>query len=136
MGPKKKEEEIDLSTLPECRSLNALLLVRGRKARAAAIQQRLQKDCEKWTDRPKRSEVVDHAKEKGFYVDPNSLTDKQKKDPKFMESVSTEFTPSVMAKAVQSLVAAINLKWRIDRKNNPEKAEEKNGRKFELLHCL
>jgi hypothetical protein len=136
MGPKKKEEEIDLSTLPECRSLNALLLVRGRKARAAAILQRLQKECEKWTDRPKRSEVVDHAKEKGLYVDPSSLTEKQKKDAKFMESVSTEFTPSVLAKALQSLVAAINLKWRIDRKNNPEKAEEKNGRKFELLHCL
>lgn len=41
-----------------------------------------------------------------------------------------------MAKAVQSLMAAVNVKWRIDRKTNPEKPEEKNGRKFELLHCF
>lgn len=41
----------------------------------------------------RRTEVVDHAKEKGMYVDPASLSDKQKKDPKFMESVSTELTP-------------------------------------------
>lgn len=32
----------------------------------------------------KRSSVLDYAKEKGIYVDPDSLTDKQKKDPKFM----------------------------------------------------
>jgi hypothetical protein len=35
-----------------------------------------------------------------------------------------------MAKATQLLISAINLKWRIDRKNNPETPEEKNGRKF------
>lgn len=39
-----------------------------------------------------KSAVLDHAKEKGIYVDPESLTDKQKKDPKFMETVCTELT--------------------------------------------
>lgn len=37
----------------------------------------------------KKSEVLDHAKEKGIYVDPATLTDKQKKDAKFMETVAT-----------------------------------------------
>jgi hypothetical protein len=36
-----------------------------------------------------RSSVLDHAKYKAIYVDPESLTDKQKKDPKFMETVCT-----------------------------------------------
>ncbi len=84
MGPKKKEEEVDLATLPECRSLNAIILVRARKERALALLQRIQKECEKWIDRLKRSEVIDHAKEKGLYIDPSSLTEKQKKDPKLM----------------------------------------------------
>ena len=42
MPPKKKEEEIDLATLPECKTLNSIILVRGRKARAQVIQQKLQ----------------------------------------------------------------------------------------------
>lgn len=92
MGPKKKEEEIDLSTLPECKSINVIILCRGRKARAVAIQQRLQKECEKFLTRVRKSEVLDHAKEKSIYIDPNTLTDKQKKDPKFMETVNTELT--------------------------------------------
>ena len=37
MPPKKKEEEIDLSTLPECQSLNTIIFVKGKKARADAI---------------------------------------------------------------------------------------------------
>ena len=40
----------------------------------------------------KKSEVLDHAKEKNIYVDPTTLNEKQKKDPKFMESINTELT--------------------------------------------
>ncbi len=61
----------------------------------------------------KRSEVLDHAKEKNIYIDPSTLTDKQKKDPKFMESVCTELTPAVVAKAVQSLISSLNIKIRM-----------------------
>jgi len=57
--------------------------------------------------------VLDHAKEKGIYVDPNTLNDKQKKDAKFMETVNTELTAAVVAKAVQSLIATLNIKSRI-----------------------
>lgn len=84
MGPKKKEEEIDLSTLPECKSINAIILCRGKKVRTANILQKLQKECEKFIAKIKKSEVLDHAKEKNIYVDPNTLNEKQKKDQKFM----------------------------------------------------
>jgi hypothetical protein len=63
--------------------------------------------------RVRKSEVLDHAKEKNIYIDPNTLTDKQKKDPKFMESINTELTPAVIAKAVQSLLGALTVKARI-----------------------
>ena len=61
----------------------------------------------------KKNDVLDHAKEKSIYIDPNSLTDKQKKDPKFMESVNTELTAEVIAKATQSLIGTHILKTRI-----------------------
>jgi hypothetical protein len=56
---------------------------------------------------------LDHAKEKNIYVDPNTLNDKQKKDPKFMESICTELTPEVIAKATKSLIEHLSVKLRI-----------------------
>lgn len=132
MPPKKKEEEIDLSTLPELKTLSALILIRGKKGRAQQLLQRIYKEADKTMSRVKRSEILDHAKEKGIYVDPSSLTDKQKKDPKFMESVSTELTAEVVAKSTLSLLAANTLKARIDRKANPLK--EDPHRKYDLLY--
>ena len=46
-------------------------------------------------------------------MDPNTLNEKQKKDTKFMETINTEFTPIVVAKALQSLIATLNVKARI-----------------------
>jgi len=68
----------------------------------------------------KKSEVLDHAKEKNIYIDPSTLTDKQKKDAKFMESINTELTAGVVAKAVQSLISSLVVKARIEKKNNPD----------------
>lgn len=79
--------------MPELRTLNLIILCRGRKARAAAIHQRFQKECERFLIRVRKAEVLEHAKEKGIYVDPATLTDKQKKDAKYMESICTELTP-------------------------------------------
>jgi hypothetical protein len=84
----------------------------------------------------RKSEVLDHAKEKGIYVDPNTLTDKQKKDPKFMESVSTELTAEVVAKAVKSHLAGLTLKARIEKKNNLEKPQDDKGRKYDVLFAF
>lgn len=61
----------------------------------------------------KKTDVLEHAKEKGIYVDPNSLTDKQKKDPKFMETVATELTPEVISKSVTSYINQLNIKIRM-----------------------
>ena len=113
MGPKKKEEEIDLTTLPECTSLNIILLAKGKKSRSSNILEKVQQNGLKFMIKIKKNDVLDHAKEKSIYIDPNSLTDKQKKDPKFMESVNTELTAEVIAKATQSLIGTHILKARI-----------------------
>lgn len=86
--------------------------------------------------RVRKAEVLDHAKEKGIYVDPATLTDKQKKDPKFMESVSTELTAEVVAKAVKSHLAALTLKARIEKKNNADKVQDDKGRKYDVLYVF
>jgi hypothetical protein len=90
-----------------------MVLAKGKKGRATTLLQKIQKEAEKYLFKIKKSEVLDHAKEKNIYIDPTTLTDKQKKDPKFMESVCTELTPEVMAKAVQSHITALNTKIRI-----------------------
>ena len=51
--------------------------------------ERIEKEAEKWMFKVKRSEVLDHAKDKNIYVDPSTLNEKQKKDAKFMESINT-----------------------------------------------
>lgn len=99
--------------MPECKSINAIILCKGKKSRATKIIQRIQKEAEKYIAKIKKSEVLDHAKEKNIYVDPNTLNDKQKKDQKYMESINTELTSEVIAKAVQSLVNTLNIKIRI-----------------------
>lgn len=49
-----------------------------------------------------------------MYVDPNTLTDKQKKDTKFMSEVCTELTPEILAKAATSLINnVLNVKYRV-----------------------
>ena len=55
MPPKKKEEEIDLSTLPELKTLTALILIRGKKTRAQQLLQRIYKEADKTMGRIKRS---------------------------------------------------------------------------------
>lgn len=92
MPPKKKEEEIDLATLPPWVSRNAMLVCSGMKGRANTILDMLKKEPNKYVRYVSRNDIVDHAKEKGMYVDPSTLTDKQKKDTKFMSEVSTELT--------------------------------------------
>jgi len=75
--------------------------------------QSIQNHAQKYLIKIKKSDVLDHAKEKNIYTDPNTLTDKQKKDPKFMETVKTELTAEVIAKATQSLISSHILKARI-----------------------
>lgn len=53
-----------------------------------------------------------------------------------MESVSTELTAEVVAKAVKSHLAALTLKARIEKKNNAEKVQDDKGRKYDVLYVF
>lgn len=99
--------------MPECISENAIILCKGKKQRTDKILTRLFGEYKHFISRFSRQDVLDHAKEKNIYVDPNTLNDKQKKDPKFMESICTELTPEVIAKATKSLIEQLSVKLRI-----------------------
>ncbi len=62
-----------------------------------------------------RADIIEHAKEKGLYLDPENLTEKQKKD-KNLADVSQVLTTEIMAKACRLLIEAKNLASRIERK--------------------
>ncbi len=66
-----------------------------------------------------RDEVIKFAGEKGLYVDPATLTEKQKKDTKFMAEINLELTPKVFAKAFEQYLFDLNIKARkVRRKKN------------------
>jgi len=71
-----------------------------------------------------RDEIISYAKEKGFYVDPTALTEKQKKDAKYMESIvgMTELNSKVLAKAFSQMITEADLQKR-KVKNNSLKME-------------
>ena len=116
-----------------------MLMSKGKKKRAEAILNKINTKYDNFTFHVQKSAVLDHAKEKGIYVDPESLTDKQKKDPKFMETVCTEMTPEVLAKATESFISNHNVKFRLEMKANLDKPEEervKNTKKFDCLYIF
>lgn len=128
MPPKKKEEEIDLATLPPWTSKNAMVVCSGLKGRSTTILEVLKKEANKYVKFVSRNDIVEHAKEKSMYVDPNTLTDKQKKDTKFMSEVSTELTAEVLAKAAVSLLTnVLNVKYRVVTTNIIAGKEEQTG---------
>jgi hypothetical protein len=63
-----------------------------------------------------RKEIVDFAKEKQLFIDPATMTDKQKKDPAFLD-IPKELTPIVLAEAFSLFIAEQNLtarRWKKD----------------------
>jgi hypothetical protein len=88
-------------------------LCKGKQERSHKIINKLNNDYKSLLAKVSRQEVLDHAKEKNIYVDPNTLNDKQKKDPKFMETVCTELTSDVVARAVKSFIDQLNVKVRL-----------------------
>ena len=113
-----------MSTLPEPIIVNTMIVCKGKKSRSQAILNQINAKHDKFLFHVQKSAVLDHAKEKGIYVDPESLTDKQKKDPKFMETVCTVMSPAVLAKATESFIANHNVKFRLEMKANLDKPEE------------
>ncbi|CAD8197924.1 unnamed protein product [Paramecium octaurelia] len=101
MPPKK--EEIDLNALPPLKHLCVSIRIEAAKSRATKLLNLL-KTCKSFQKNIQRDEILAFCKEKQLYVDPATLTDKQKKDPKFMAEVATELTSEVMNKAFQLFI--------------------------------
>jgi hypothetical protein len=129
MPPKKKEEEVDLATLPPCKSVGVQLAYQGKKPRADKLFELIRTRPFKFERVVTRAEIIEHAKEKGFYTDPATLTDKQKKDPKVMSELVLELTPEVLARAAVSLLAAVEVKFRIELKARQDKLDNKDDDK-------
>lgn len=108
MPPKKagKEDDVDLSTLPPWLHVICAFSLNMKKTRAQKLLEKLRTAPKSFQKTVHRDDIVNFAKEKGLYVDPNALTDKQKKDPKFMESIAgmTELNAKVLAKAFSQMI--------------------------------
>jgi hypothetical protein len=114
MPPKKKEEEIDINTLPPWQNLKFMILFNCAKRYGDLIKNFL-------NDRPRdfqrnitRTDVINFAKEKQMYIDPATMTDKQKKD-KTLADIPQELTPAILAKAFMGLLYDFDIKGRVVR---------------------
>ena len=67
-----------------------------------------------------KEDIVNYAKEKGLFVDINTLNEKVRKDPKAMSELTLEMTPMIMAKAFIQLQADLNLEGRKEKKEKME----------------
>lgn len=76
MPPKK--DEIDLNALPPLKHLCVGIRIEAGKARTAKLQNLL-KECKSFQKNVTRDEIIAFCKERQLYVDPATLTDKQKK---------------------------------------------------------
>ncbi|CAD8207264.1 unnamed protein product [Paramecium octaurelia] len=101
MPPKK--DEVDLNALPPLKHLCVGIRIEAGKARAAKLVSLL-KETKSFQKNITREEIINFCKEKQLYVDPATLTDKQKKDSKFMAEVATELTSEVMNKGFQMFI--------------------------------
>ncbi|KRX02221.1 hypothetical protein PPERSA_04843 [Pseudocohnilembus persalinus] len=141
MPPKKKqEEEIDISQLPEWFAINCVFKFESKKERADKLIKQISEKPLSFQKNISKNDVIQFATEKGIYVDPNTLTEKQKKDQKvssFMESVNMELTPEVLAKAFIQFQQDLDIqgrklkKQKIDELENPveEKEDPKKAKK-------
>ena len=103
MPPKKteKEEAAELSALPPWASVCASINFCTRRKYATKLREKLKNKPLSFQKIVTRDDIVNFAKEKGFYVDPNNLTEKQKKDPKAMAELPMEMNSQIMAKSLK-----------------------------------
>ena len=135
--PPKKKEEIDISQLPpftfNLLTLQSLL----HPSRTTKLLAHLRSSALSFLRFLSREDIIQTCKEKQLYVDPNSLTEKQKKDPKALSELPVELTPRILAKGVGELLAEYVLnerklkKEKIDAENAPVVENKKEGKKKE-----
>lgn len=116
MPPKKKDkdDEIDLSTLPPWLHVICAFSLNMKKTRAFKLIEKLRHNPKSFQKSIHREDIIAFAKEKGYYTDPNTLTDKQKKDAKFMESIvgTTELNAKVLAKSFSQMIYESDIQGR------------------------
>ena len=121
MPPKKpaKDEEIDLSTLPPWLHIVVCLSLQMKKGRALTILEKLKTAPKSFQKNITREDIVSYAKEKGLYVDLAALSEKQKKDNKYMESITglTELNAKVLAKAFVAMIHELDIQGRRAKKD-------------------
>ncbi|EGR34511.1 hypothetical protein IMG5_009200 [Ichthyophthirius multifiliis] len=125
MPPKKKDEEINTQDLPPWISLKVILKYQGKKSRYQNLIQNLKINPKQFQKSIFVEEILEFAKEKGLYVNPNSLNEKQKKDPKQIESLNTQITPQLLAQSFNQLIQDLDIKGRLAKKKHL-KGKKKN----------
>ena len=106
MPPKAKavKEEVLDSELPDIKTTICRLNMHIKQNNIQKFLASLSKTQRLYYKIISRKDIVDFAKEKALYLDPATMTDKQKKDPAFAD-VPKELTDSVMANAFSLLIA-------------------------------
>lgn len=114
MPPKKteKEEAAELLALPPWSSVCASINFCTRKKFTTKLKEKIKSKPLSFQKIVTRDDIVNFAKEKGYYVDPNNLTDKQKKDPKAMAELPMEMTSLIMAKSFKQYLIEQDLQGR------------------------
>lgn len=108
---KKKDEEIDINLLPPWMNLKTMLLFNCPKNKADLVNKFLQDRPREYQKQISKTDVINLAKEKQMYIDPLTMTDKQKKD-KTLADIPTELTPEILAKAFSLLLFDLDIQGR------------------------
>ena len=111
MPPKKKDEDIDPATLPPWLPVSVRLNYECSKDNAVRISEIINSANFEIKKVITRNDIINYGKEKGLYIDPSQMTEKQKKDKNFAE-IPTELTPELLAKIFIAFFNEINLNGR------------------------
>lgn len=116
MPPKKnnKDDEVDLASLPPWLHVVCSFSLHMKFTRAQKLFAKLRSTPKSFQKTIHRDDIIAYAKDKGFYVDPNTLSDKQKKDVKFMESIvnSMDMNSKVLAKSFSQMISEFDIQGR------------------------
>jgi len=72
----KEVEQLDLSTLPPWFGMNCIIKFDTKLSRAENILHQLIHNPKSFTKNINREDIINYAKEKGLYIDPNTLNEK------------------------------------------------------------
>ena len=111
MPPKKKDEEVDLASLPPWLRVICAFSLNMKRTHALKLLEKMRTAPKSFQKTIHRDEIVAYAKDKGLYVDPAALTEKQKKDLKYMELIanSMDLNAKVLAKAFSQMISETDI---------------------------